>query len=512
MAAEKMIADVVDALGPEFVVESAEELDVEMANTLGLQRRIPAIIYPSSTSDVRTIVKIALKHHVALYPISRGMNIGYGDKLPSGEGHVLLNLQKMNAIREVNKELGYAIIEPGVTQKQLHHYLTEHKLPFWMDATGAGVEASIVGNTLDGGFGHTRLGNHRAEIAGVEAVLGTGEILQAGDFPNIGPDLNGLFVQSNFGVVTAMKVKMLPKPEHYESFVVKVDNDEDLEALVKKISRLRAENVLTSLVHIANATRALVTTKTFPQGFEEKSVTCNQALELMNKGALLKMGYWTAIGSISGPKRVVAAHRHVISKELKKVGEVKFFTDTKIRRIENFLSLPLIDKVLPVKSISESIESLKYIHHLGKGIPSDKALDNIIWRVKDKKDLGLIWLSPSVPSTPQKIRQMLDLVSREFERTGFEMPVTLTSVTDDKLVAIFSIIFDKSKSQEVTRAHDLYFAATKELKKIDVHMYRSSILAMGKIEYQQQGKEAVLKQLKNVLDPQNIISPNRYIS
>lgn len=231
-AVNNMVAEVTGTLGSEAVVVSDKKLHDEMANTLGLHRNIPAIFYPSSTTDVREIVRSAARHHVAIYPISRGMNIGYGDKLPAGDGHVLINLERMIAIREVNEELGYAVIEPGVTQQQLFKHLTTHEIPFWMDATGAGVGASIIGNTLEGGFGHTRLGNHRAEIAGVEAVLGSGEILHSGDFPNIGPDLSGIFVQSNFGIVTAMKVKLLPVPEHYESFVVKVDNDELLEPLV----------------------------------------------------------------------------------------------------------------------------------------------------------------------------------------------------------------------------------------------------------------------------------------
>ncbi|MEN8256885.1 MAG: hypothetical protein ABFS09_03380 [Thermodesulfobacteriota bacterium] len=167
---------------------------------------------------------------------------------------------------------------------------------------------------------------------------------------------------------------------------------------------------------------------------------------------------------------------------------------------------------MPVESLAESIQSLKYIHHLGKGIPSNKALDNITWRLKDKKDLGLIWLSPVLPSSPKKIRLMLDIVSREFAATDFEMPVTLTSVTADKMVAIFSIIFDKKKSDDVAKAHELYSTATAKLKESGIHMYRSSILAMKHVAYHDQGKDTVLRQLKDVLDPQGIIAPGRYIS
>ncbi len=507
-----MLQEVTTVLGPEAVDINSQRLQGEMANTLGLKRDIGAIFYPSTTADVQKIIRIAAEYHVALYPISRGMNIGYGDKMPAGQGQVLVNLERMKAIREFDTELGSVIIEPGVTQQQLFQYLTDHNQPFWMDATGAGVDASIIGNTLEGGFGHTRLGNHRAEISGLEVVLGTGEILETGDFPGLGPDLSGIFVQSNLGVVTAMKVKLLPVPEHYESFVVKVDNDGLLEPLVAQINKLRAENVLTSLVHIANATRSLVTTQNFPEGFAKNRVSCPQAMALMNKGALVKIGYWTAIGSLSGSKRVVAAHRNMLKKSFKNIGTVKFFTDSKISRVKKVLSWPLFGKLMPVARLRASMQTLKYIHDLGKGIPSNMAVDNITWRVKDQKDLGLVWLSPAVPSSPAKVRHMLDIVAGEFAATDFEMPVTLTSVTDDKMVAVISIIFDKNKDEDVAKAHELYFAAMAKLKRNGIQLYRSSILAMNDVDYPHQGKKVVFRQLKDVLDPQGIIAPGRYIS
>ena len=58
----------------------------------------------------------------------------------------------MNRIVEVNAELAYATVEPGVTQGQLAEYLAERGLPVWMDATGAGPNATpptIAAPTID---------------------------------------------------------------------------------------------------------------------------------------------------------------------------------------------------------------------------------------------------------------------------------------------------------------------------------------------------------------------------
>ena len=60
------------------------------------------------------------------------------------EGQVIVDLSRMNRILEVNEDLAYAVIEPGVTQIQLFNYLKEKKLALWLDCTGSGPEASIV--------------------------------------------------------------------------------------------------------------------------------------------------------------------------------------------------------------------------------------------------------------------------------------------------------------------------------------------------------------------------------
>ena len=84
----------------------------------------------------------------------------------------------MNRIHEVNVELAYAVVEPGVSQGQLYEYLEEHETGLCLDCTGAGRGASLVGNALDRGFGHTRYGDHFATACGLEgrtAILALGE-------------------------------------------------------------------------------------------------------------------------------------------------------------------------------------------------------------------------------------------------------------------------------------------------------------------------------------------------
>ena len=98
-----------------------------------------------------------------------------------------------------------------------------------MDATGAGLDASLVGNTLDRGFGHTPYGDHSATACGMEIVLADGSVLNTGysHIENakakycyrygIGPFLDGLFQQSNYGIVTKIGLWLMPEPVSHTS-------------------------------------------------------------------------------------------------------------------------------------------------------------------------------------------------------------------------------------------------------------------------------------------------------
>ena len=80
--------------------------------------------------------------HAPIYPISRGKNWGYGDTCAPCDGAAIIDLSRMNRIVEVNTELGYAVIEAGVSQQQLHDYLRSNNTRLWggLHRSGGGIE------------------------------------------------------------------------------------------------------------------------------------------------------------------------------------------------------------------------------------------------------------------------------------------------------------------------------------------------------------------------------------
>jgi FAD/FMN-containing dehydrogenase len=85
----------------------------------------------------------------------------------------------MNKIIEVNAEYGYAVVEPGVSFFDLYEEIQRRGLDLWPSCPAIGW-GSVIGNTLDRGFGYTPNGEHPQSQCGLEVVLPNGDLLRTG--------------------------------------------------------------------------------------------------------------------------------------------------------------------------------------------------------------------------------------------------------------------------------------------------------------------------------------------
>jgi 4-cresol dehydrogenase (hydroxylating) len=151
---------------------------------------------------------------------------------------VVLDLKRMNRILEVDDKNHYALVEPGVSYFDLYRYTQEKGLNVFIDAPDPGW-GSPVGNTLDRGGGHTPLRDHFATLCGMEVVLANGDVVRTGmgAIPNsrtwqqykygFGPYVDGIFTQSNYGIVTKMGLWLYPMPETRITGIVSVPKHDD---------------------------------------------------------------------------------------------------------------------------------------------------------------------------------------------------------------------------------------------------------------------------------------------
>jgi 4-cresol dehydrogenase (hydroxylating) flavoprotein subunit len=496
-------------VGPQYFLTEPQQLEKLADNTLGVLYHFAAAAYPSTTEEVEALVRLACLTGTPLYPISRGRNVGYGDRTPVLADHVLLDLSRMRSIREYDPVLGQVVIEAGVSQQDLYTFLRQQNAPYWMDATGAGNEASIVGNTLEGGFGHTPLGNHREEFTDVEVVLGNGRRLRTGRFPGFGPDIKGLFVQSNFGVVTAMRIRLLRCPEHFESFVLRCDDKDGLGPLVDTLRQLRQEGVINSCVHLANPVRYLMSSRRCPPEFRDRVVEDLDGMRIMSS-PLLPVGYWNAAGGLYGLRRVVAAQKKRLKNAFRGIATVNFFSNARLNHLRGLMEFLGKFGIATAQKIGASLDSFRHIHALMQGVPSDEAYRNILWRVENYDNLGLIWFAPTVDAKGDEAQRLVELARPLFQDRRFDMPLTITLVTPDRLVGIYNIVFHKNDPEERDRAHGLYHDLRTAFRNDGITTYRSSILGMEDFRPTDAGMDQSLCRLKSALDPCGVISKGRY--
>jgi 4-cresol dehydrogenase (hydroxylating) len=210
-----------------------------------------AAVAPDNVEDVQKIVKVANTYKIPIYAISTGKNLGYGGSAPAYSGSVVLDLKRMNRILEVNEKSAYALVEPGVSYFDLYRYIQEKGLNLWVDVPDPGW-GSPVGNSLDrgGGYLYKEYRNHFDSHCGMEVVLANGELLRTGmgAMPGaktwqqyksgFGPWIDGIFSQSNFGVVTKMGFWLLPAPDSYLAGTVTVPRYNDLTPLIETLDYL----------------------------------------------------------------------------------------------------------------------------------------------------------------------------------------------------------------------------------------------------------------------------------
>ena len=211
-------------VGADHVFDSGERLTQAQRATFASSQGALAVVRPRSSPEVQECVRVAASHRVPLYPVSRGKNWGLGSRLPARADCVLLDLGRLDRIIEFDDKLGYLTVEPGVTFAQGSEFLRAREARHYLSTIGGAKDASLLANALERGDGSGPCGDRAAFIGGLEVVLPDGEMLHSGfeRFGDascarlhrfgVGPSLDGLFMQSNLGIVTRATVWLARRP------------------------------------------------------------------------------------------------------------------------------------------------------------------------------------------------------------------------------------------------------------------------------------------------------------
>lgn len=492
-----------------------------------------ALVRPANAREVAELVKVAAQARLAVYPISTGRNWGYGDACAVGAGQVVLDLSRMNRIVHVDPELAYAVIEPGVTQHQLSSHLRERGYPLWADCTGAGPDTSYIGNIMERGFGHSPYGNRLQHVAGMEVVLASGELLQTGFghyrqaraahlFPyGVGPFLDGLFTQSNMGIVTRLGIWLMPQVECVNHFLCSVPEHADIGPVVDALRPLRLDGTLRSILHIGNDMRVFSSAGAFPRAAVPEGARLPDALRAQMRRDS-GVGAWTVSGALYGSHAQVAAARSALRRALRPTqGRAAFVSEGSLRA--GALTARLLGNTGAGQRLRAKLAVGRSLFAMNRGVPDGRFLAGAYWRRRSgvpanfpananpaQDNCGLLWVSPVLPLRGADMLAVHDLARASFDKYGFDLFATFSMINERALGGVLTVAYDKEDPDEAARARACHDEVFERMFDAGYIPYRVGNHAMGRLDPQGDSYWRTVGAIKAALDPAGILAPGRY--
>jgi 4-cresol dehydrogenase (hydroxylating) len=513
-------------VGNEWLFTTDEDLDLYRDSYSPLwgeadERTASAAVAPDTADQVVDLVKIANRYRIPIYPISTGKNLGYGGAAPALSGSVVLDLKRMNRIVEIDERNGYVVVEPGVSYFDLYNHIQEKGLSLWIDCPSPGW-GSLVGNALDGGVGVTLAPyrNHFDASCGIEVVLPSGRMMRTGmgampgaktwqEFrPGFGPRIDGLFKQSNYGVVTKMGFWLMPPPENFATGVVTVSRFHDLIPLVDIIGRLERSKIVQGLWMLSSPTTGTRGDAAHiggaPHQVDPKilAVLNDPNGADMNKldaaAQAAGLPFWACEFNLYGPANFIKAQWECINDALEKIPGTNF-------KLNEIRSLPL-----PAEELAKMFDTGPL------GIPSLRTFSlGPMVSYEGEDVVGHVFFSPVIPRTGEAAMEAMDVFSRiarkyklpypplQFPSPIFEraflfavgLPVTRSPAVNAKVRSVINELVEISTA----RGWGEYRTAPAFYDRI-----------MGTYSFNDHALREFLETIKDAVDPNGIMSPGRY--
>jgi glycolate oxidase subunit GlcD len=228
-----------------------------------------AIVFPRSTEDVQTIVKLANKHLISLVP--SGGRTGLSGGAMSTNKEVVVSFERMNKLSAFDPIDRSVVCEAGVITQQLQEFAKQQNLSYPVDFASSG-SSQIGGNiaTNAGGIKVIRYGLTRDWVIGLTVVTGNGDIMELnnGLIKNAtGYDLRHLFIGSEgtLGFITKATIRLSRPASNLTVLVLGVP---EFDALMHVSQTFRDEIDLTAFEFFSDKALELVTAEGVAKPFD----------------------------------------------------------------------------------------------------------------------------------------------------------------------------------------------------------------------------------------------------
>ncbi len=220
-----MITERLVAICGEAHVDAGDAVSDDLCHDEGLGLapvRPLAVARPADTEEVAAVVMAAAELGVPV--TARGSGTGLAGAAIPVDGGIVISFERMASIEEIDTANQVAVVQPGVTLAELDAALAPLGLvyPVFPGEQSASLGGNVATNA--GGMRAVKYGVTRHHVLGIEAVLGTGEVITTGGRfvkATSGYDLTQLVIGSEgtLALVTRAVLRLHPRPEYQSTLL-----------------------------------------------------------------------------------------------------------------------------------------------------------------------------------------------------------------------------------------------------------------------------------------------------
>lgn len=460
------------------------------------------VVQPANAEHVQEIVRIAGRRGVPIWGQGQGRNNGYGGAAPRVSGGITINFRRMNRVLEIHEEMGYALIEPGASFQDIYDAIEAAGASLMVSVPDLGW-GSMGGNQQDNGLTYLPYGKDWKNICGLEVVTADGELLRTGMGAmegnaawnlykrNLGPTIEPLFFQGNFGLVTKLGLWLMPKPDAITLVHVDVPRDEDLIQLVDTLRRLRLDGTIDGVPCILNTLLIASTIAPRTHWYEPKEGVIPDAI-IDEIAAKIGIGRW---------------HLRFAFYDGREINEIKLCKAT-----EAFGAIP----GARIRHETVGPEAWPTLED-----PSDRVyagVPNLDWNTmagwRGGERGGHMSFAPVAPLSGAQVYELQMWLKAQFERNGIDHTADLIVVNERSLVSIAGITFDLDDPGATEDGYRVMQDFVRAGGERGYGEYRAHLhfmdLAQDQYGFNDHAYRRFAEKIKDAVDPQGLINPGRH--
>jgi 4-cresol dehydrogenase (hydroxylating) len=329
----------------------------------------------------------------------------------------------------------------------------------------------------------------------------------------IGPQLDGLFIQSNLAVVTSVTLWLAPRATHPQHFLVSVDED-GLPALIDSLRTIRHTISPYGRFMILNRYRYAAHTKRYPWG-RTAGRTPLSPDEVRDLTAELT-GDWTCVGLLHCASRLHrAAEVRLVRKALGHLaGRTRFLNgDVAVWVNRLWWLVKLLTRADP-----PPVVNILYDGKHPREFDTRLSKNQMYWRVKGElpqsdapnESCGIYWYFATIPWEGAAVCAAQRAYNEIMLSNGFEPIAALRFPADRTALLAGQIAFDRTIEGEDIRARRCYEELVQRFCSMGYLPYRLGVQGMELLPPTVDQSAIVLQRIKRALDPSDVLSPGRY--